>query len=543
MYKNFLAPALGVLLSLAAIPATAQPTQVWNSPLAYRKNNGDKTVVDAQGDIFVAAAASDGAKSPSVIKFLPNGQVAWIGYGPLEPSGDCVGIKLTPDGGVLAGFHHNVHEGRTDSTIQKFGPNGALQRYKYNTSFLQSFDVDSNGYFYGSYESFLIKRKPNAQTVWTVSPLHANESFSKVVADGQGGMYASVYNSHPYPGTFQMLHADANGSANEVAAPPVSAMKMKGDFIYGHGTYAYLENTFHLKYLAAIFKMDRNMNVVWSVPIDAAGGDELNVVTVDSQSNVIVAGDHIIGGGVVPGLVIKYDTNGNLVYRKTFSGAANSLDSAVDLTTNANGDAFVLMELTMQKGLLNDLHDIGIVRYDSSGNTVWPSSGGLFFNGAIIYNSGFTDYGSGVGLDSAGNVLIAGAIWDLSAGGSFFVFASKYTDPHENSAFNFQWVPTTMVAGHTYTVTVGFQNSGNTTWTMGDGYGLESMNPSGNMTWGLNSVPVTVGFPVTPGGSKGFSFTVTAPSTHGHYNFQWQVAKNGIGFGAMSPDLSINVTP
>jgi len=111
--------------------------------------------------------------------------------------------------------------------------------------------------------------------------------------------------------------------------------------------------------------------------------------------------------------------------------------------------------------------------------------------------------------------------------------------PTDGAAFVSQNVPSAMTVGQTYSVSVTMSNTGNTTWTSGNYY-LGSQNPQGNTTWGLNRVNLST--TVAPSAQTTFSINITAPSTPGTYNFQWQVGKDGLGnFGAMSQNRSIPV--
>ncbi|TSC71293.1 MAG: RHS repeat-associated core domain protein, partial [Parcubacteria group bacterium Gr01-1014_70] len=106
-----------------------------------------------------------------------------------------------------------------------------------------------------------------------------------------------------------------------------------------------------------------------------------------------------------------------------------------------------------------------------------------------------------------------------------------------------------MSAGQTATVSVTMKNcrptgdcSGLTTWTTGgtNPYRLGSQNPQDNTTWGLQrvNVPTTV----SPGQSATFTFTITAPSTPGTYNFQWRMVQELIAwFGDFTPNVAISV--
>jgi hypothetical protein len=88
-----------------------------------------------------------------------------------------------------------------------------------------------------------------------------------------------------------------------------------------------------------------------------------------------------------------------------------------------------------------------------------------------------------------------------------------------NAQFVSQDVPTGMLPGQVYSVTVTMKNTGTTTWTV-SGYKLGSQNPENNFTWGMHRVSLLSDTP--PGADAVITFNVTAPTTPGTYNFQWR---------------------
>lgn len=80
-----------------------------------------------------------------------------------------------------------------------------------------------------------------------------------------------------------------------------------------------------------------------------------------------------------------------------------------------------------------------------------------------------------------------------------------------------------MVAGRSYTASVTMKNTGKTTWTSAANYTLGSENPADNVTWRTNRVKLTS--TVAPGQNHTFTFTVTAPTATGTYNFQWKMVR------------------
>jgi ribosomal protein S16 len=110
-----------------------------------------------------------------------------------------------------------------------------------------------------------------------------------------------------------------------------------------------------------------------------------------------------------------------------------------------------------------------------------------------------------------------------------------------NSQFVSQTVPTSVPPGQTFTANIKFLNTGTTTWS-GTDYYYASQNPALNQTWGGNGVSL-FGFSAAPGAIMDVTFTATAPTTPGAYNFQWQMYQNnGAGFfGQMSTNVAIQV--
>ena len=117
------------------------------------------------------------------------------------------------------------------------------------------------------------------------------------------------------------------------------------------------------------------------------------------------------------------------------------------------------------------------------------------------------------------------------------VFSSK--PANNNAAFVSQVVPTTMVAGKAYNVTVTMKNTGVSTWTKDSLFQLGALD----LTWGKNRfVLPALPTSVPPGGTATFVLAVKAPATKGTYNFQWRMIQLNVGwFGANSTNLPITV--
>ena len=130
--------------------------------------------------------------------------------------------------------------------------------------------------------------------------------------------------------------------------------------------------------------------------------------------------------------------------------------------------------------------------------------------------------------------------WQMDRNGAGFgstTTSQKITVYTDNASLvSYDNVPTSMTAGDTATVGVTMRNTGTSTWTDADGYGLVSRTtPSG--LWGLTAVPLPASASVAPDAKHTFIFTITAPTDPGDHTFQWQMDHNGTGFGGV-----VNVT-
>ena len=151
------------------------------------------------------------------------------------------------------------------------------------------------------------------------------------------------------------------------------------------------------------------------------------------------------------------------------------------------------------------------------------------------------------------NVLLLG--FTGTDGGGFFGESCPchdghlYTMPEVTPADNAQFIsqtspPSPMNPGQTATVSLTMKNTGTTAWlppsTDSNPFRLGSQNPQDNTNWGFNRVDL--GGAVAPGSQYTFSFTITAPSTSGVYNFQWRMVQDGVTwFGDFSPNIQVTV--
>jgi YD repeat-containing protein len=103
-----------------------------------------------------------------------------------------------------------------------------------------------------------------------------------------------------------------------------------------------------------------------------------------------------------------------------------------------------------------------------------------------------------------------------------------------------QSVPAQMTTGQTYSVSVTMKNTGTNTWSPESYYRLGAQNPQDVSVWRMGRVDLPASVP--PGATVTIPFTVTAPTTGGAYNFQWQMVHDGVTwFGDLTANVQVQV--
>lgn len=188
---------------------------------------------------------------------------------------------------------------------------------------------------------------------------------------------------------------------------------------------------------------------------------------------------------------------------------------------------------------------------------ITPADGSYYLqNEAVVADYDCSDTGSDI--SSCAGPVADGAAIDTSTAGekTFAVTATDaagntdtttvtYTVVEEalSAAFVSQSVPSSMVAGQRYLVYLTMRNTGTVAWS-GRSYGMDTINPHFNSTWGVRRLIFPAHVTVQPGQEYTFGFYVTAPSTLGTHNFQWRMLQRlpiSTLFGQETENLSVEV--
>ena len=262
-------------------------------------------------------------------------------------------------------------------------------------------------------------------------------------------------------------------------------------------------------------------------------------ISVDSSKNAYTTGSFSgtvdFGGGDVTSnavsdiFVVKLDSDGNFQWVYTAGGSGN--DRAVDIGTDSSGNSYITGNFSETVNFgggdvtsAGNSDDIFVVKLDSDGNFQW-----VYTAGGTQYGTSSTtlkfDGGTGIDIDSSGNVYITG-IFDTvvdfgggnvsSSGKDIFVLKLD-TDG------NFQWVYNVLSSGNDDANSITTDPSGNT-YTTGYFYNTADFGGGDVTSNGYNDI-----------------FVVKLDSDG---NFQWVYTAGGTGVDelhAIAIDSSDNV--
>lgn len=173
-----------------------------------------------------------------------------------------------------------------------------------------------------------------------------------------------------------------------------------------------------------IQKISANGNHIWTVPIGGIGVDNVRSIALDNVGNIYTTGsfedtvdfdpsstvNNLISSGNQDVFIQKLDSNGNLVWAKSFGG--DTLDIGFSIAVDGVGNIYVTGSfqdsVDFDPGINSNIlssqgyFDIFVQKLDANGNFIWAKS----FGGKT------TDHGIDIAIDNLDNVYIVGEFRD-----------------------------------------------------------------------------------------------------------------------------------
>ena len=155
-----------------------------------------------------------------------------------------------------------------------------------------------------------------------------------------------------------------------------------------------------------LLKYDSDGNLVWTATYDTPGhGDDDPVgLALDSLGNAYVAATTESGDGMSNILVAKFDRHGQLLWAQQYDGAAHKRDDASAIAAYPGGGV-VVTGSSMISGFYPDLV---VLRFGAEGALLWSRS--------VDYPGHQTEAGRDVVIGPGGDVFVVGTGWAGSHG-------------------------------------------------------------------------------------------------------------------------------
>ena len=157
-------------------------------------------------------------------------------------------------------------------------------------------------------------------------------------------------------------------------------------------------------YQCLVTKFDTNLNVLASRTYDGVGADYFYGVAVDSFDSVICVGSTTSeGSGSIDALVVKFDANLSILYRKVYGGAGDEQFNGVAVDSSNN---IICVGWTTSEG--DGSNDALVIKFNTS----------LGVLARKVYGGAGVDKFWGVALTSSNNIVCVGSTGSEGAGGN-----------------------------------------------------------------------------------------------------------------------------
>ncbi|MBS4015477.1 MAG: SBBP repeat-containing protein [Candidatus Latescibacteria bacterium] len=153
-------------------------------------------------------------------------------------------------------------------------------------------------------------------------------------------------------------------------------------------------------------KYNADGDIVWESRYNGAGNsaDGANAIAIDGAGNIYVSGYSTGAGSGADFVTIKYNSNGETLWVRSYNGPGNSTDNARAIALDSSGNVYVTgySRSTSASGS----EDYATIKYNSAGVQQWVAR----YNGPGNSHDG----AAAIALDAQGNVYVTGESYSTS---------------------------------------------------------------------------------------------------------------------------------
>lgn len=331
-------------------------------------------------------------------------------------------------------------------------------------------EVNYSGY---TYYIAVVKYDENGNQKWVkgiaLAPFGFNMILRKIIADEEGNVYVTGGSDKTF-----LVKLDSSGNT-KISATYINP----SGYIYGKGNDIQVSNGGDIYVFGQITNSSISVRIPFIMKTDSAGIQQYfnylpavthNLGDIEGKIKISASGNLYAGcRGNTDYKIIKYNSSGDTLWTRRYNGVSNGQDyfNALDIDPEENVYA---------TGRVNGLYgDIGTVKYDSSGVFQWIQT--------IGGSGGWDDEGKDIEIDSDGNAFVTGYI-DNSPGGRFITL--KY-----NPAGTLLWSREYDFApsDYEYAIALTIDNNGNAIsagiagYTTISDYATLKYNSAGTLQW------------------------------------------------------------
>jgi len=405
-------------------------------------DKANSIALDGSGNVYVTGTTTKSSDKTNedfrTIKYNSNGVQQWATAFAGPGGGTDRALKIVVDGSgnpIITGRSDNSQD--DDWVTIKYNTNTGntiwtnyLDYSKNDRPESMTIDASGNVYVTGrardvNYDVATRKIDPNGNTLWTKFYAGAGDDRGRAIAvDASGNIYVAgeidlnpsgvvdlfdvfvlKYNS---TGTQQWVKT-YNGAANGDDVANALAVTNSGEVVVAGFSDVASGTDVDLDYLT--IKYDTNGNLVYAKTASGAGADdEATCVVSNGAGKVTVAGGLAATSLDKNAVTIQYDSIGNQVFNKSYTGLGENRDAGNKMWADGLGNIYVVGYSTE----LREDRNILILKINAAGNTLWSKK--------ISGSSGVsTDEGLSIVGDGNGNIIVGGTIKETRQSNNYFI--------------------------------------------------------------------------------------------------------------------------